>query len=143
MGFVCPSGGQKGCKVVGYLVHLFGQGNVVHLRVGWAQSGGWVGRHGLGMRMWHSMTVVSGSGSGCAPWWWGSRWWGQDGGCTFMFGVQEQEGSISGWGQERWHMPKSQVAVLKTDVELVGLRAGWAQLSGWQTQPPVLCGDEL
>ena len=40
-------------------------------------------------------------------------------------------------------MPKWQVAVLETDVELVGLRAGWARLSGWLTQTPVLCGDEM
>ena len=60
-----------------------------------------------------------------------------------MFGVQEQEGSISGWGWERWCMPKWQVAVLEMDVELVGSRAGWAQSSGWQTQTPVPCRDKM
>ena len=43
-------------------------------------------------------------------------------------------------------MPKWQVVVLETDVELargMGLRAGWAQSSGWWTQTPVPCGDEL
>ena len=132
--------------MVGHLVCSFGQGNVVRLRVGWAQSGGWVGRHGLGTRTWHSMTVVSGSGSGCAPWWWGSRWWGQDSSHSFVFGVRELEGSIGGWGRERYCFPKWQVAVLKMDVELVrgmGSRAGWARLSGWWTQTPVPCRDEL
>ena len=93
--------------------------------------------------MWCSTTVVLGSGSGYAPWWWGSRWQGQDSGHTFVFGVQEQEGSIGGWGWERWCMPKWQVVVLKMDVELAGSRAGWAQSSGWWTQTPVPCGDEL
>ena len=76
----------------------------------------------------------------------GSRWWGRDGGCTFMFGVREWEGSISVWGQERWCLPKWQVAVLEMDVELVrgmGSRAGWARSSGWWIQTLVPCRDEL
>ena len=77
------------------------------------------------------MTVVLGSGSGCSP--------AQDGGvemvavCLCLWSESRRAQLVVGGG----------VAVLETDVELAGSRAGWARSSGWWTQTPVPCRDEL